>query len=466
MTKKIKSISQNTFFWFIVILFSASLFRIFFLNLIEFKADEALTLFQITNFYDHPSIIQRGIISGLGVYNFPLFTYLMIILGFFSKNPQFLSFLIALVNTFLVALFFLVVKKFFNLTTAIFSSLTLAFLPWGIIFSRKIWAQDLILLFLIPLFYLLSRVIFDKDRRFSFLIFLILTLLSQLHSSGIFLFVATLLIFATLRIKISLRGALLGIIIGAIPTIPFITFQITSVPFCPDCLAFLKYQNTPRVLDFYNFFRPLQIMGGTGFHFVLGTDYESFAKILPISKFLIQILAIQSLFLFLGALYILRIRQKYFFLLIYSVIIPTLYFVTKTKAFTHYFVILIPFLVIIYSLGFNFLFEISKRLYIKIAVIGVFGFFLATNIIFQLSFNKFLSLKQNVNGDYGPIFSQTQERVEAVTSQYQNSPSYQKIKTIAYLANSGKVEEARNEIDAFGFDRELAEKLKTDLNLK
>jgi len=457
---------QNPIFWGLLIFFAAGFFRLLFFNLIEFKSDEALFFSQIVNFYNHPTVIQRGIITSLGTYSFPLFTYILIILSAIIRNPQFLTFSIALINTLTVVIFYFVVKRIFGNTTAIFGSLILAFLPWGIIFSRKIWPQDLLLILLIPLIYLLNRLILKKNQKFTFLIFLIFALAIQLHSSGIFLFVSTIIILLIFRIKLDLKSAILGIIAGSVTVIPFLIFQLKANPLCPDCEAFLKYQNSIRIRDIYNFIRPFQIMTGMGFHFILGSDYEGFTKAFPQINFLRQVFLATPLIFTLGVISIVKEKRKYLYLLFYVAIIPSLYFITKTKAFMHYFIILIPILTIIYALGFTFIFEKANKIYLKIFTLFLFGVFLLSNIIFQFSLNQFLESKQNINGDYGPIFSVTQKKVEEMTSQYKNLPSYQKIVSIAYLANSGKVEKAKEEINASGFDQKFAEKLEQDLGLK
>ena len=198
---RIKIFLKSSYFWISFIFASAAFFRIFFLDLIEFKADEALSLFQTYQFFKNPHIIQTGLITSIQTHNFPLFNYLLIILSLFTRNPQFVSFVIALINSILVVSFYLIVRKYYGNLTASFAAFLLAFSPWAILFSRKIWAQDLILLVVIPIFYLIHRLVFDKDRRAVFWIFLLLTLLIQLHNSGFFFAFVTVGIILILKRK-------------------------------------------------------------------------------------------------------------------------------------------------------------------------------------------------------------------------------------------------------------------------
>lgn len=138
------NIRNNTLFWILIILLGAAFLRILYLDLIEFKLDEATIVYQTVQFYLNPYLIQRGLISGLGVYNFPLFNYLIILIAIFSRDPQFISFLIALINTILIPFFYLIIRRYYNHMTAVFVAFLLAFSPWAVLFSRKIWAQDLV----------------------------------------------------------------------------------------------------------------------------------------------------------------------------------------------------------------------------------------------------------------------------------------------------------------------------------
>src|SRR3989338_7342003 len=100
---------MKTKFWFIFIILIASFFRIFYLDLIEFKFDEAFNIFQINQFYLSHQLSFHSGISSSGMHNFPLLHYLLIFFGLFSQDPQYVTFLIALVNVILVGFFFLFV---------------------------------------------------------------------------------------------------------------------------------------------------------------------------------------------------------------------------------------------------------------------------------------------------------------------------------------------------------------------
>lgn len=403
---------QKTIFWVIIIFILSSLFRLSNLNLIEFKSDEATTVYQTARFFDRPYLIQRGLISGTGAYNFPLFNYMMIPLSLWSRDPIILSGVIATVNSLLIGVFFLFVRRYYGLMTAVFASLLLAFSPWGVIFSRKIWAQDLIFLLLIPYLWLMHELLLKKNSKVVFPLFVLLALLIQLHGSGLFLSAVTVLIFLIMRIRIDFKKATCGFLIGLIPAIPYILFQLNSIPSCPDCAAFIKYQNSSRIFDFNNLLRPFQIISGLGYHFVLGKSYTDFIAVYPIVNQLKYVFTSGLLGILAGLLFVIVKKQKYIFLVIYFVSIPILFFITKTSAYMHYFVIILPISALLFAIIVTTAYSVVKIRLLKVLTIGVFLLFLGSNILFIYFFNSFLYNKKDIEGDYGPVYSLTRDRIE------------------------------------------------------
>lgn len=448
---------HSSVFWVIVIFLASSIFRVFFLDLIEFKADEAMTVYQTAQFFDHPYLIQRGLISGIGLYNFPLFNYLMILLALPSRDPQFLSLSIAFVNTVLVVVFYLLIRRYYNNFTAVLSSLLLAFSPWGIIFSRKIWAQDLIFLLFIPLLWLLHELILRKNGKVTLPFFVILMLLVQLHGSGVFLLAATALIFLILRVPIRFKEAVMGVLIGLIPAIPYILFQINFA--CPDCEAFMKYQQSAHIFDQNNFIRPFQILSGMGYHFILGKDYSVFVSTFPFLDKIKYVFFAGFIGPFLGTVVIVLRKKGYIFLPLYFILIPTFYFFTRTVAFMHYFVIIFPFSILLTTSAMSFTFYFTNHKLIKTLSIVALALFVTSNIIFVGSFYHYLANKKSIDGDYGPIFSITKAFVDKETKEYNNLFYYPQLKNYAYIYAGSK--DIHNKLGEFFLEKgeqELAEK--------
>lgn len=392
---------KSTILWSIIIFIVAASFRITFLDLIEFKLDEANSFYGAIKFYHEPYIAQNSLVSSTGIYNLPLFFYLITLLAAFFKDPQVISFLIGLINTCLVVVFYLVVRKYYGNLVGLLASLLMASSPWMIIYSRKIWGPDFILLFAIPAFYFIHRLIVDKKPKAIFGLILSLVLLFQLHFSGLTLLLVTLVVLFILKAKISWKFLILGLIIGLIPTLPYVTSGSFS---CNDCII-----QTERVFDSNNLFRGFQIINGSYFENILGDDYALFLEAYNVVKLFNFLFIFQTFLLILGIIYLFKDKNRRF-LLLYLLIVPLLAFITQTPARMYYFLSIAPITILIYGLSAAWFWQYKgmvKYLGVSLIVLTIF-----INLLFELFFYQFLAEKQALEGDYGVIFKLTKQAVE------------------------------------------------------
>lgn len=416
---------------FLIVFFSA-IFRLFFMDLIEFKYDEGLSVFQTFLFYQQPFIPQTGLIASTGMYNFPLFNYLLIIIGLFSQDPRYLSFIIALINVISIVVFYLLTKKIFGGAIAFISSLTLSISPWAIIFSRKIWAQDLILIFAVPIFYYLQKIMKNESINIIKLGFL-LFLLIQLHASGIFLTAALIILIFALRIKINFKGLLIGFFLASIFALPYIFFELSSTPFCRDCQAFMIYQNIPRRFESENFIRSLQILNGSYFQYLLGQDYNEFLNSNRLLTPINYIFTAEFSVIIISLFYFGFRKRDYLYLPIIVLLVSFLFFITKTTSFIHYFVILLPVVCLIYGIIFYELYHLRESRFYKIIAVSVFLLFFISKFFFMFQFFQYISQKQDISGDYGPVFKLTRENLNKNILQYILLPNYSEIEKYGYI---------------------------------
>lgn len=424
---------MKTKFWFITIIIVASIFRVFYLDLIEFKFDEAYYIYQLTQFkLSHVASFHSGI-SSSGMHNFPLFHYILIFLGIFSIEPQWFSFEIAIINVLLVGFFYLFIKKFYGNIIAVSSSLLLATSPWAILYSRKIWQPDLILLFLLPAFYFLHRLtILNNIKRTSFLLFLFLTLLWQEYFAGFYLLILTPIILSVGKIKFSYKYALFGFMLGLIPALTYISYNLSSTPFCVDCRAFFSYQGEARVFDLNNFIRPSQILTGLYFENSLGNNMPEFLQIYPILKILNYVFLMEFLLFLFGIYYILKFQAKYKFILFY-LLIPVIYFLTKNPARMYYFIVLMPVMLILFGSAFQLFFKLTKNLTLKIVISLLLVTIIGSNLFFVYSFYQFLDSKKVIDGDFGAIYPVTKYYVENQIKDYFILPYYNELRSYAFV---------------------------------
>lgn len=428
-----KKYFDKPFIWTVIIFFAAAFFRIFFLDLIEFKYDEAWGMYMIDAFYRQPYFAQYSAPSSIGIHNFPFALYLLILISIPVRNPQYLTFMIALLNTVFIVFLYLFVRKYYGNFVAVLASLIMAFSPYSILFSRKIWSPDFLIFFLIPFYYFIHKIIIDKKEKTILPATIFLLLIIQIHFSGIYLALTTLIIFFILKIKINFKYLILGVLIGCIPAIPYFTYNLFSNPFCPDCSAFFSYQKTVRTFDFQNLIRPLQTVNGSIVRISFETDYQTFLNQFPIIKSIHYIFMVEFLIPLFAIFYILKYKRQYLFLLLYASIIPITYFITKTPSYEYYFLIIAPIIAIIYALSFYFLWDFLKKRFLKSLVFILFICFITANILYEVNFYKFLSIKKNIARPYGPIFSLTQKFIEEQTKPYMLLPFYDELKNYAYV---------------------------------
>lgn len=433
MHKIFSTITENPVISILTVglLLLAAIFRIFFLDLIEFKADEAISFYQTISFFQNPSLPQIGLVASTGAHNFPLFNYLLILLAVFFKTPIGLSFAIGLINALSVPAIFIIFRKFYALKTIFFVSCFIALSTYSIVLSRKIWAQDFILFFTVPLFYFMHTVFLKKNPKSIFWLFLFFSLLLQIHGSGLFLLLATILIFFATKQKIDFNKAALGFLTGFIFAIPFFFFQITSEPFCPDCIALIEYQSVSKAFDFEHFRRPFDVVNNFFLDIVLGKDLLEFKSnsLVTVLDFL---LILESLLIVVGIFYVLRYQRKYLFLVLLLAIYPTLLFIFRVPAIFHYYAVLILPIFLIIGLAFQYIFSLLKGS-LKHLGWGLFSTFIISLFLYNFLLFQFISQKQDIKGDYGPIFKLTDQKTKQSLSNYTNQPYYNQLQALGYI---------------------------------
>ena len=458
------SIFSKPLLWVTIIFICAATFRLTALDLIEFKLDEARDVYEMERFWQNPHILERGTIQSTGVYNPPLWYLLLAVISAPSRDPQYLSFMIALINCLAVAGFYLVIKKFYGsriksgmtkgewFGVAEAAGLLLAFSPWSILMSRKIWAPDMVLPLLVPFLYCLFKIVIPRSEATSesllkesrlphpakggvrndtwgwawFGLILSLSLLAQLHASGVFLIIATVIVLffsyvipakagiqsmesrskvdPVLRrddkLKLNFKFALFGLFLGLIPLLPYINYQIRTG--CEDCRNYSAYQEGEAaampIFDENAFLRPFQFINGSGWDNTLGDEgFRDFKESYPIAGLFNFIFLLEFLLLPVGLFYIFKHKKEHRFLIAFLLLIPVLYFITKTPSHLYYFLIISPITILIYTFGIFHLRGEKMRLHLGGVILGII---ITINIIFELMFYSYLSETKVISGDY------------------------------------------------------------------
>jgi hypothetical protein len=174
----------------IAIVAVAAFTRLAWLNLMEFKADEAeayrLALHVLG--YSEPNVGRffptAGLISSLHVPNPPLFVWLLALPVAVVRSPLAAASAVALSNVVAVGLCYVVGKRYYSRFVGLAAAALFALAPWGIVFSRKIWAQDTLPLFTTLFLLQLHALVVGRRPRAAMWLILIVAAATQIHFSA------------------------------------------------------------------------------------------------------------------------------------------------------------------------------------------------------------------------------------------------------------------------------------------
>ena len=321
--------------------------------------------------------------------------------------------MIALINSLAVVGFYLAVRRFYGQFVGATAGLLMAFSPWMIVMSRKIWAPDMVLPLAVLWFYFLHQLILDKKPKAILGIIVTLGLLTQLHTSGLFLVLPSAIAIIATRVKINWKYVLIGLALSIVPILPYVAFQLQNG--CPDCQAFFTYQKGEALtaIPFFDtnaFLRPFQFINGSGFQNVLGEDgYRDFLDQYPWLG-LFNIIFLLEFGLFVLGLVFLIPRSRIVLAILIGV--PLLIFISRTPAHLYYFLIVSPISILAYALG---TVPLGKLLHLEgvrahLPGVIVIATIISVNIIFMLMFYQFLDKRGQIQGDYGSIYRVTEQK--------------------------------------------------------
>lgn len=219
---------RNLTVWAGLFLLVGILLRLIWLHDMEWKADEKLMHALAKSVYEKGAIPDLGMPSGVGLPNAGFSIVPFALLYALSTDPVLMTLGVALVNCIALVLFMAIAlrlperKKEFVCGIGLVSVNLLM-----VLYSRKLWAQDLLPLFMAGIWFL------HTQRRFLLSLVgigLLGVLAGQLHISGFF-YLAGLFLAMWVAKQLNIRTVLamgLGIIIGMLPAIPWIKEVFTG----------------------------------------------------------------------------------------------------------------------------------------------------------------------------------------------------------------------------------------------
>lgn len=417
-------LNKRSFLLFLLVTASSSLFRITNLDIIEFKIDEASNILLAARpLFGHP-FPYGGILTSVGTLNPPLFNYLLFPFTLISLDPKTITLFIALANSLAIAFLFAIIKKYYSMTLAILSSLILAFSPWSILFSRKIWPPDLFLIFAVFLFFSIHKIIVEK-KTFFWIFFVMTSLfLIQLEIPSVLFIILISLFVLIQKPRLNWQYILIGFTLGLLPAIPYLIYEARSG--YQDFILLFAAKKQLEANAFETLLRPLQIINQGNFRFVMGDDTLTFATKFPLVYKLKSLFYIEYILIPLGMFLFWKKYKTLRFSVYTTFTLPLAYFIPRIEPFMHYFAILIPFLSIFLAMAFYSLMK-SKKQILRCLSITAFSVIIIYSVFFNLSFFQIVREKKGLNGDYGASFNEIYPYLETKYEQYKDRDDFQEI---------------------------------------
>lgn len=118
-------------------------------NVVEFKRDEANLARLALDFAHGKAVPLLGIGSSVGLRNAPFSVYVVTPPFLLSSDPTLATQYIGALNVLAIGLLYGLARHYYGKLAALIAALCLAASPWAVIFSRKLWAQNALMPFII-----------------------------------------------------------------------------------------------------------------------------------------------------------------------------------------------------------------------------------------------------------------------------------------------------------------------------
>jgi len=202
------------------LLLLAAILRLGAPGITEFKRDEANLSQRALDLVHGRDFPLLGLSSSVDVPNPPISVYLFAIPYAVDGSPVTATLFVGLLNVIAVALTWGLARRYYGWRAAIIAGLLYAASPWGILYSRKIWAQDLLPPFVVATVLTGLLGLGEGKRRARLAHWPLLALTVQIHYAAFILIPLSLLMLALWHARLRWRELALGLGLAALTVIP------------------------------------------------------------------------------------------------------------------------------------------------------------------------------------------------------------------------------------------------------
>lgn len=268
-------------FSLLLILLLAAYLRLNHLEWTEFKLDEAHLSQLAYDMARHGQIPLTGIGSSVGVVNLPLAAWLLAVPYALSPSPIVATGFIAALNVLAVLACYGLARKMFNSSgAALTAALLFAVAPWAIVYSRKLWANDFLPLFVVGWAWTGWLTFVRRKPWWLIAHAALLGACIQLHYSALMLALVSAGWFAAFVRRVSWRAVLIATLVFALLFVPFLIAdaQLGS----PNVTRFRALFQQPATTDTSAVSNAWRLTTGLEVHSLAGPqEFENFRALVP-----------------------------------------------------------------------------------------------------------------------------------------------------------------------------------------
>jgi hypothetical protein len=215
------------------ILLLAALLRLGWLGIVQFSSDQARILSIALELAEGRSWPAFGTGTSFGLPTPPLSEYLYALPTLISRNPLWLTWFTAGLNLLAVAFCWHLSRRYWSRRVAACATLLLATSPWAVFFSRGVWQPDLMPLFVLS-WAITGEMAFHERKRWAITLhLLLLSIVAQLHYSGLALLPVTAVLVIWSWRHIDRRAFALGLLAAGLAAARFVWDLLRAGPSGP-----------------------------------------------------------------------------------------------------------------------------------------------------------------------------------------------------------------------------------------
>ncbi|MCZ7541980.1 MAG: glycosyltransferase family 39 protein [Anaerolineae bacterium] len=257
-----------------LILLLAAVLRMGAPGITEFKRDEANMMMRALDLARGRDLPLLGLSSSVNLPNPPVSVYLFAVPFLFSDSPLPATLYVGALNVLAVALTWALARRYAGARAALIAALLYAASPWGAIYARKLWAQDLLPPFAV-LTVFTALLGYAEGRRWARIAhWPLLALAVQLHYAAASLVPLSALALALWPRRIRRRELAAGLLLAALTALPAAAGAYRDGWLSPDALR-ERVQTDPdhrRALSSQALEHAWLTVAGTDIHALAGPE--------------------------------------------------------------------------------------------------------------------------------------------------------------------------------------------------